>query len=103
MTDSVGIVTTGKGGVYIHVHAQPGARSPALRGLHGDAVKIAVREAAEGGKANAAIVAFVADWLDVPKCDVRVTSGHQSRRKRIFVCGDTAALQARIGKALADV
>ncbi len=100
MSDFESIAAVGKDGLYLNVHAQPGARKPALRGLHGDAVKIAVREAAEAGRANAAIVAFVADWLDVPKSDVSVASGHQSRRKRLFVRGDAEALKRKLIRAL---
>jgi len=96
------IVAEGRDGIYLNVHAQPGARKPALRGLHGDAVKIAVREAAEAGRANAAIAAFVAAWLDVPKSDVEVASGHQSRRKRLFVRGDAAELKRRVVAALRE-
>jgi len=102
VSDVESVAAAGKDGLYLNVHAQPGARRPALRGLHGDAVKIAVREAAEAGRANAAIVAFVAGWLGVPKSDVSVASGHQSRRKRLFVRGDAEALKRKVTEALAD-
>jgi len=81
-------ITVGKGGIYLNVHAQPGARRPAVRGMHGDAVKIAVREAAQDGKANAAIIHFLANALDCARKDIEVTSGHASRRKRLFISGD---------------
>ncbi len=84
-------------GVYLAVHAQPGARRPGLRGLHGEALKIAVREAAQDGKANAAIAATLAKALDVSKSAVQVVAGHQSRSKRVFIEGDADELQQRIG------
>jgi len=89
-------ITVGKGGVYLNIHAQPGARKPQLRGMHGDAIKIAVREAAQDGKANAALVAFVADLLGYPKRDIEVASGHTSRRKRLFIHGDTQYIINRL-------
>jgi len=89
-------ITVGKGGVYLNVHAQPGARKPQLRGMHGDAVKIAVREAAQDGKANTAIVHFLADALDCARKDIEVISGHTSRRKRLFISGDVTEIVARI-------
>jgi len=89
-------LTVGKGGVYLSVHAQPGARQPSLRGLHGEAVKIAVKEAAEAGKANKAIEAFIAKALGIPKSSVSVTSGHTSRAKRIFIDGDADSLSQKI-------
>jgi uncharacterized protein (TIGR00251 family) len=78
------------------VHAQPGAKQAALRGLHGDAVKIAVKEAAQDGKANAAIAAFVAKELGLSKSSVEVASGHTSRSKRLFIRGAAADIRRRI-------
>jgi len=75
-------------GVYLSVHAQPGAKNSVLRDLHGDAVKIAVKEAAQDGKANRAIESFIAKELGLAKSAVSVTSGHGSRSKRIFIDGD---------------
>jgi len=89
-------ITVGKGGVYLNIHAQPGARKPQLRGMHGDAVKIAVRAAAQDGKANAAIIHFLADALDCARKDIEVTSGHASRRKRVFISGDIPEIVAHI-------
>lgn len=86
----------GNDGLYLNIHAQPGARKPALRGMHGDALKIAVAEAAQDGKANEAIVRFIADALNLPRADVDVASGHTSRRKRLFLHGDGAELRARL-------
>ncbi len=89
-------ITIGKGGVYVNIHAQPGARKPQLRGMHGDAIKIAVREAAQDGKANAAIVNFMAELLSCARRDIEVASGHTSRRKRLFISGDVSGIVMRI-------
>lgn len=86
----------GKGGVYLSVHAQPGAKNASLRGLHGHAVKIAVKEAAQDGKANRAIESFVAKALGLPKSSVSVTSGHTSRSKRLFIDGDVETLSRKL-------
>ncbi len=95
-------ITVGKGGIYVDVHAQPGARKPRLRGMHGDAIKIAVREAAQDGKANAAIVNFMAELLGCTRQDVEVASGHTSRRKRLFVSGDVQLIISRLHEILKD-
>ena len=87
--------------MYLRVHAQPGAKQAALRGLHGDAVKLAVRQAAQAGQANAAIEAFVAEALGLPKSDVEISSGHTSRCKRLFIRGGVADLCRRIASWLA--
>ncbi|PIP03544.1 MAG: hypothetical protein COW18_01810 [Zetaproteobacteria bacterium CG12_big_fil_rev_8_21_14_0_65_54_13] len=89
-------LTEGRDGLYLNIHAQPGARKPQLRGMHGDAVKIAVAEAAQDGKANEAIIRFVASALDLARADVEVASGHTSRRKRLFLHGEEGDLRTRL-------
>ena len=91
-----GALSEGKGGLYLNVHAQPGARRPQLRGLHGDALKIAVSEQAQEGKANEAICRFVADGLQLGNSDVELVSGQASRRKRLFLHGDVDELGRRL-------
>lgn len=90
------LLKAGKGGVYLTVHAQPGAKRASLRGLHGDAVKIAVKEAAQDGRANRAIEHFVAKELGLAKSSVSVTSGHRSRSKRLFIDGDMEVLFCKL-------
>ncbi len=96
-------ISEGKGGIYLNVHAQPGARKPQLRGMHGDAVKIAVAEAAQDGKANRAILRVIARGLGLGGDDVVLASGASSRRKRVFLKGDPAALKANLRQWLAEV
>ncbi|MDQ6988109.1 MAG: DUF167 domain-containing protein [Mariprofundaceae bacterium] len=103
MSDVDSAITVAKNGLYVNVHAQPGACKPSLRGMHGDALKIAVREAAQDGKANAAIVDFMAGALGCGKRQVEVASGHASRRKRLFISGDTALIANRLRQLVADV
>ncbi len=85
----------GKGGLYLDVHAQPGARRERIVGMHGEAVKIATREPAQDGKANAAIERMIAAILEVPPADVKVASGQRSRKKRVFVAGNAEELTKR--------
>jgi len=86
----------GKGGLYLNIHAQPGARRPSLRGLHGDAVKIAIAEAAQDGKANKSITRVIAKALNLPVSDVAITAGMTARRKRVFLHGEAASLKVSI-------
>lgn len=101
-TDCSAALTAAHGGLYINIHAQPGARREALCGMHGDALKIAVRQAPEAGKANAAIVDFLADALGLPRQQFEVTSGQTSRRKRLFVRGDAGLIAGRVEALLRD-
>ncbi len=86
----------GKEGLYLNIHAQPGARRPQLCGLHGDAVKIAIGEAAQDGKANKAIISLLAKSLRVPSAAIEITSGLSARRKRILLRGEPADLKQKI-------
>ncbi len=73
--------------VGFRVRAVPGARRTALVGVHGDALRVAVREVAEGGRANAALVVVLAETLGVARAAVRIVSGASSRDKRVVVGG----------------
>nr|PZN36310.1 MAG: hypothetical protein DIU67_00740 [Actinomycetota bacterium] len=87
------------GGAELAVHAQPGARRAGVVGIHGEAVKVAVREKAADGAANRAIRAEIAGLLGLPVSAVEIVSGHTARRKRIRIDGVTADL---VRRAVAD-
>ena len=77
------------------LHIQPGAKKTELAGLHGDALKIRLAAPPVDGKANEALVKFVAETLGLPKSAVNLKSGHTSRRKVLEVVG--ASVQAVAG------
>lgn len=85
-----------KDGVYLTLHAQPGAKHTAFRGLHGEAVKVAVQQAPQDGKANRAIEKFLARALALPASAVKVVSGESSRSKRVFIEGDAEVVSLRL-------
>ena len=67
------------------LHIQPGAKKTEVAGEHGDALKIRLAAPPVDGKANAALIAFVADRLGVAKSSVSLKSGQTSRRKVLEV------------------
>jgi uncharacterized protein (TIGR00251 family) len=67
------------------LHIQPGAKKTEFAGLHGDALKIRLAAPPVDGKANEALVRFLADTLDLPKSAVTLKSGQTSRRKVLEV------------------
>ena len=85
----------------ISVHTMPGARRTEIAGLHGEALKVRVAAPAVEGKANDALVAFVAERLGVPRRDVRLVSGERSREKRLEVSGAAAGAEAALQPPLA--
>ncbi|MDR2452817.1 MAG: DUF167 domain-containing protein [Candidatus Accumulibacter sp.] len=65
------------------VHVQPGARRTEVGGTYGEALKIRLAAPPVDGKANAALIEFVADRLDVLQSAVRLVAGRSSRRKTL--------------------
>ncbi len=95
------MITAGTDGIYLDLHVKPGARRPRIVGPHGDALKVAVSAPAVSGRANDAVLLAVAALFDVPAGDVSLTSGHTSRRKRVFVRNiDEQAAKERIESRL---
>lgn len=78
------------------LHIQPGARKTEVAGLHGDALKIRLAAPPVDGKANAALIAFVAQRLDVAKSAVTLKSGQTSRRKVLEVTAPPADSAQRL-------
>jgi len=86
--------TTTGGKLVLTLHIQPGAKKTEVAGEHGDALKLRLAAPPVDGKANAALIAFLADQLAVPKQSVVLKSGQTSRRKVIEVDGLAAEVAA---------
>jgi len=83
------------GRITLTLHIQPGAKKTEFAGLHGDALKIRLAAPPVDGKANEALVKFIADELKLPKSAVNIKSGQTSRRKVVEVSGATSKAVAR--------
>ena len=68
----------------------PNAKRSEVAGEYGEAVKVKVAAPAVDGKANAALLEFLADCLGVSGRAVTLVSGEKSRDKVIAVEGMTA-------------
>jgi uncharacterized protein (TIGR00251 family) len=82
-------------GVMLQLHVQPGAKKTEAVGLHGDALKIRLAAPPVDGKANACLIAFLAEQLGVARAAISLVSGESSRAKRVRVCGVDQASVAR--------
>ena len=71
----------------LQVHVIPNARSDVVVGKHGGALKIKLRAPAIEGKANAALLRFLAEQLKLPRKAIVLKSGEKSRDKTIQIRG----------------
>jgi uncharacterized protein (TIGR00251 family) len=71
----------GKTAATLTLHVHPGARRTEVAGVYGDALKIRLAAPPVDGKANVALIEFIAQRLSLPKSAVRLVSGQTSRRK----------------------
>jgi uncharacterized protein (TIGR00251 family) len=81
------IITATPAGIRINVHVQPGASKTELAGRHGDALRVRIATPPVDGRANDALVRYLAERLDVPRRAVRIAAGLASRRKVVDVTG----------------
>lgn len=73
--------------IILTLHVQPGAKQTTVAGLHGDALKIRLSAPPIEGRANEALLRFIADFFKVTLRDVELKQGGQSRHKRVEVRG----------------
>jgi len=90
-------------GVVLAVRAQPRARRAGIVGQHAGALKVAVAEAPEKGKANEAILQLLCSALGLRRSQVLLLSGEASRNKKVLLVGvDPDQLRARIHRLTAE-
>jgi uncharacterized protein len=84
-------------GVTLAVRAQPGAKKTAITGVYGQGataqLKIAVQAPPIEGRANEALIAFLAGFFALPRTSVALMSGELSRSK-VFLLRGVAPAQA---------
>lgn len=83
----------------ISLHIQPGAKKTEISGAHGEALKIRLAAPPVDGKANAALLAYLAKTLGLPKSAVRLKSGDTSRQKRVEVDAPADVVHAKLSPA----
>ena len=64
---------------------QPGASRSEFAGKHGERLKVRLAARAVDGKANEALIDFLAEHYRVPRRSVRIVSGLKSRQKRVLI------------------
>lgn len=104
MADSGPVFRTGDG-VTVAIRVTPKAGRQRVEGMVADAsgqlaIKITVTAAPENGKANKAVIAFLARTWKIPKSHISLQAGLTSRNKILKITGDTAALKGKIEETL---
>jgi uncharacterized protein (TIGR00251 family) len=71
--------------LILELHVQPGASRTEFAGKHGERIKVRLAARAVDGKANEALIEFLAEHYGVPKRSVRIETGLRSRQKRVVI------------------
>jgi len=74
-------------GVLVPVHAHAGARKNQVSGIHDGRLKVSVTQAPEQGKANQAIQKVLAEFFEIPRSRISLTSGPTASRKIFCLSG----------------
>ena len=83
-------VTQFEGGVKFGVKVVPGSSRTSITGVLDGALKVKISAAPEKGKANGALIAFLAKTLGVSKKAITIDSGSTNPHKIISVSGVSA-------------
>lgn len=78
------------GSITLEVHAQPGAKRTEVAGIHGGCLKIRIAAPAIEGRANEALIAFLAQSFGVPRRNVTLLRGESGRAKTVRIAAPKA-------------
>jgi len=71
--------------ITLTLHVQPGAKRSEITGLHGGALKIRLAAPPIEGRANQALMRFIADTFKVTLRQIELLRGAQSRHKMVRI------------------
>ncbi len=83
-------ITPVKDGLLLLLRVSAGGSRAGILGIHGDRLKIAVRQAPERGKANKAVLSLLAEALGIQKADLEIRTGAGAPSKTVLVRGLSA-------------
>ena len=73
------------GAVIVDIHVIPNASRTQADGEHDGALRVRLHAPPVDGKANLALIAWLADVLNIAKRDVELVRGQTSKRKQLRV------------------
>jgi uncharacterized protein (TIGR00251 family) len=93
-------------GVTLAVRAQPGAKKTAISGVYGEGdsaqLKIAVHAPPIEGRANEALIGFLAETFGLPKRSVELVSGELSRSKVFLLRASLPIVRSKLSLHLSS-
>lgn len=93
-------------GVRVPIHLRPRGRVDRVIGLAnaaggGQVIKASVKEPAENGRANEALLQLLAQAWNLPRRDLAIVAGAASRQKVVYISGDPRQLLEHLGSLIA--
>ena len=90
-----------RGGVAVTLRVTPRAGPNRILGVADGVLRVAVGAPAHDGKANEAVIKYLADCWRLPRARLRLMHGRTSRNKQVLVTGETDTLMAHLGDWMA--
>lgn len=85
-------------GVVLQLKVKAGAKQTRIVGVHDDQLKVQISTQPEHGKANQALIKWVATYFDVPMRNVSLLRGASSSQKQMLMRGaDVSFLNKLVG------
>jgi uncharacterized protein (TIGR00251 family) len=75
--------------IRLKVRVIPNARKNEVVACTGDEIRLKVKAPAVEGKANAALIEYLAELMEVPRSKIRLKAGEKARTKIIEIDGPT--------------
>ena len=71
--------------VLLFIYAKPNAKHTALLNIANDALHIALHAKPQDGKANAELISFISKLFKIPKTQITLARGDNSRYKQLKI------------------
>ncbi len=65
----------------LRIYVQPKASRNRFSGIHNDMLKLSITAAPVNGKANKAVIVYLAKFFQIPKKEITIVKGEKSRKK----------------------
>jgi uncharacterized protein (TIGR00251 family) len=91
------------GRTRLRLRVKPGSKRNSLLGIHGGALKLGIIARPERGKANRAVLRFLALQLDLAATDIDLVGGASSQDKTVLVPLSPGAVRERLTHAFSKV